>query len=277
MFDEALIRAMGDGTRTISYSVFDRAGNESALSENVSFVVSVLRAPHFVPIPWIVEAEGEPSEYADLDPRRTVRGATAKIPDEAVYYDDDIVELQFGDPGTVGSIRIPVPWGEKEITIPPANIAAMFDTSVPVYYELTLPDTSTKKSVELTVQISTFPRTQFPIPQLESPFTDPVSKAAIPNGGLPVHQRPWAYISDQCLVTITVSGRTTQGQTVSEIVLDQHLVEAAQVSSGVHVKLPKSFMTSLAINQQFTVETKASFDEGQRWTRFDELKPNLLA
>lgn len=277
VFDEALIRDMGDGTRTLSYSVFDRAGNESAMSSQVSFLVAVLRAPHFVPTPWIKEAEGEPADYADLNPLKTTMGATALIPEDAVYYDDDIVVLQFGEPGTVGSNCIDVPFGVKEIVIPPANIAAMFGKSVAVYYKLTLPDTSTKKSTELTLQISALSDSRYPVPQLQSPFTDPVSKAAIPSGGVPVHQRAWPYINDTCLITITVAGRDAQGQPVSHPVLTEHRVEEAQVTAGVHVQLPQVFMRSLAINERFSVTTAVSFDEGDGWTTFMQLKPYLLA
>ncbi|KKA09312.1 hypothetical protein VP02_04430 [Pseudomonas ogarae] len=275
-FTEALIRDMGDGMRSISYHVADRAGNQSVESSAVSFLVSVVRAPHFVPHPWITQAEGSPSEYADLDPQKTVAGATAKIPDDAVYYDDDVVHMQFGEPEAVGAISVPVPWGTKQVTIPPANIAAMFGKRLPVYYDLVLTDTSTKQSGILTVQVGSLPVHRFLVPQLESPFSDPVSKASIPTTGLPVHQRAWAFISEVCLVTITVSGKNAQRQTVSEIVLFQHRVRPEQVTEGVHVKLPKLFMSSLVAHQRFTVETKVSFDAGARWITFQHLTPNLL-
>ncbi|WP_339475118.1 hypothetical protein [Pseudomonas sp. RL_5y_Pfl2_73] len=275
-FTEALIRRMGDGTRSISYHVADRAGNESVESTAVPFLVSVIRAPHYVPHPWITQAEGSPAEYADLNPSNVVAGATAKIPDDAVYYDDDIVHMQFGEPGTVGAIAVPVPWGTKEVRIPPGNIAAMFGKGVPVYYDVVLADTSNKPSRTLTVAIGTFPTTRFHVPQLVSPFTDPVSKASITNSGVPVHQRAWAFISEACLVTITVSGKNLQDQTVSRIVLDQHRVQLAEVTAGIPVNLPKDFMMSLLSNRRFTVETKVSFDDGARWTAFDHLTPMLI-
>ncbi|BBH34849.1 hypothetical protein [Pseudomonas sp. St290] len=275
-FDEALIRRVGDGTRVISYHVFDRAGNKSDESTPVSFLVSVVRAPHFVPHPWITEAEGSPAEYADLNPQNVVAGATAKIPDDAVYYNDDVVHMQFGEPGTAGAIAVPVPWGTKEVRIPPGNIAAMFDKRVPVYYDLVLADSSNKQSRTLTVAISTYPSHRFHVPQLESPFTDPVSKGSITDAGVPVYQRAWAFISDACLVTITVSGKNAQNQTVSQIVLNQHRVQPAEVTAGIRVRLPRAFMSSLVVNQKFTVETQVSFDGGARWTRFDHLTPTLI-
>lgn len=276
-FNEALIRRMGDGTRVISYHVFDRAGNKSDESTPVPFLVSVVRAPHFVPHPWITEAEGSPAEYADLNPQNVVAGATAKIPDDAVYYNDDVVHMQFGEPGTAGAIAVPVPWGTKEVRIPPGNIAAMFDKRVPVYYDLVLADSSNKQSRTLTVAISTYPSHRFHVPQLESPFTDPVSKASITEVGVPVYQRAWAFISEACLVTITVSGKNAQNQTVSQIVLNQHRVQPTEVTAGIRVRLPRAFMSSLVVNQKFTVETQVSFDGGARWTRFDLLTPTLIA
>lgn len=269
-FDEALIRDMGDGPRSISYRVFDRAGNESPESDPVSFLVAVLRAPHYVPYPWIDEAEGNPSQYADLNPLRAINGATAQIPEDAVYYDDDIVSMQFGEPGTAGAIVVPVPWGVKSVTIPAASIAAMFNKDVPMYYGVKLADGTSMDSEKLTVQVGTF--TQFPPPQLESPFTTPVSKAAIPAGGLPVHQKKWAFISEACLVTIKVSGLNK-----SLTVLDKHKVVAAEVSDGVHVKLPRDFMLSLPTDTQFIVQTQVSFDDGEHWQFFTELRPMLKA
>jgi hypothetical protein len=114
------------------------------------------------------------------------------------------------------------------------------------------------------------------VPQLESPFTDPVSKRSITDTGVPVHQGTWAFISEACLVTITVSGKNAQAQTVSQILLDQHRVQQAEVTAGIRVRLPKTFMMSLVANQKFTVETKASFDDGARWTSFQLLTPTLI-
>ncbi|MCP2073944.1 UNVERIFIED_ORG: hypothetical protein J2Y77_003380 [Pseudomonas lini] len=275
-FPEALIRIVGDGMRSISYHVADRAGNETAESTAVSFQVAVVRAPHYVPHPWIIEAEGSPAEYADLNPQNVIVGATAKIPDDAVYYNDDIVHMQFGEPGTVGAIPIPVPWGTKQVRVPPANIAAMFQKRVTVYYDLVLADSSNKQSRTLTVAIGSYPVYRFHVPQLESPFTDPVSKASITDAGVPVYQRAWAFISEACLVTITVLGKNAQAQNVSEIVLNEHRVQQAEVTAGIRVRLPKAFMSSLMANQKFTVETKVSFDGGERWTRFDLLTPTLI-
>ncbi|HEF4759443.1 TPA: hypothetical protein SAN82_001861 [Pseudomonas putida] len=274
---EAVIREMGDGPHKISYEVQDRAGNPSETSTAVAFLVAVIRAPHFTPYPWVLQAEGLPSQNTSLKPDKTVNGATGQIPDKANYYEDDEVAFQFGEPDVFGSIRLPVPWGVKEVKIPAPNIAAHFGKTVPVYYELTLPDASNKKSEDLTLAIDNFVVTKFPVPQLQSPFSDPVSKASIPGTGLPVHQRNWAYISVMCLVTITVSGRDTQNQLVSRIALDRHQVTQAQVTDGVRVNLPKDFIASLAINTRFTVETKVSFNGGERWITFTHLTPNLMA
>uniref|UniRef100_A0A923FFX4 Uncharacterized protein n=1 Tax=Pseudomonas zanjanensis TaxID=2745496 RepID=A0A923FFX4_9PSED len=275
-FTEALIRRMGDGTRSISYHVADRAGNESVESTAVSFLVSVVRAPHYVPHPWITEAEGSPAEYADLTPSNVVAGATAKIPVDAVYYDDDVVHMQFGEPDEFGAIPVPVPWGTKEVRIPPGNIAAMFGKRVPVYYDVVLADTSNKKSGILTVAIGTFPSDRFHVPQLELPFTDPVSKGRITDTGVPVFQRAWAFISEACLVTITVSGKISLDETDSRIVLNRHRVLLAEVTAGIRVSLPKDFMVSLVSNRTFTVETKVSFNDGKDWTPFDHLTPGLI-
>ncbi|WP_434656368.1 hypothetical protein J3P96_07640 [Pseudomonas sp. R3-56] len=267
-FDEALIRDMGDGPRSISYRVFDRAGNESPESDPVSFLVAVLRAPHYVPYPWIAEAEGSPSQCAQLEPRKALNGATAQIPEDAVYYHDDVVSMQFGEPGTTGAVSVPVPWGQKAVKIPAANIAAMFNKDVPMYYGVKLADGTVKDSETLTVQVEAF--NQFPPPQLELPFTTPVSKAAIPDGGLPVHQKKWLFISEACLVTVKVSG---VGKSLT--VLDKHRVVAAEVNNGVKVKLPRDFMLSLPIGNPFIVETRVSFDDGGKWLVFDTLRPML--
>lgn len=272
-FTEEMIRRMGDGTRSISYHVADRAGNESVESSAVSFLVSVVRAPHHMPHPWITQAEGSPAEYADLDPSKAVAGATAQIPADAVYYDDDVVHMQFGEPGTAGAVPIPVPWGTKEVRIPAGNIAAMFGKRVPVHYDLVMADSSYKQSALLTVQVGSYDR--FHTPQLEDPFGDTVRKSLITDAGVPVYQRHWAFISEACLVTITVSGRNAQ-QSVSQIVLDRHRVQAAEVTAGIRVSLPKAFMLSLVSNQKFTVETKVSFDDGARWTTFTHLTPTLI-
>lgn len=274
-FTGEFIRAMGDGPRVVFYRVEDRASNPSAESTPVDLDVAAIRPPRFAPNPWVLEIEDDPSDWGPLDPLNALNGVTVRIPDKAVYFRDDRVEVQFGEPGTAGEITVPVPWGTKEVKIPPENVAAYFKKSMLVNYIIYPPEGSNKPSDFLEVAVREFPPARFSPPQLVSPHSDPVFKSAISDSGLPAHQRTWNFISTRSLITITVSGRDQGNVTRSRTVLNKEPVTLAQMTGGVPATLPKDFMMSLKSDERFKVLTQVSFDDGESWFPFPELTPML--
>jgi hypothetical protein len=266
---------VGDGKREVTYQVEDRAGNSSLESVPQELEVAVIRPPRFAPRPWVAEIEaGTPSEWGELNAENARNGATVLIPSEAVYYDDDRVEVQFGDPGTTNSITVPVPSGAREVLIPKEYIAAYFNKELPVYYTIYLPDDSTRESGHLTLAIKSL--SNFILaPQLVSPYSDPVYKSQIPSTGLPLFQRKWSFISTRCLITMTVSGRGTDGASKNLAILEEHPISNSQVNDGVNATAARDFMLALEDNTRFIVKTKVSFDGGQTWFNSTELRPEL--
>ncbi|MFI8334633.1 hypothetical protein ACIF2S_01480 [Pseudomonas taetrolens] len=255
-----------DGQWQVTYRAEDRAGNSSPVSTPVPITIAVLRPPRVAPYPWVVEIGDTPAESGVLKALSALGGATVRIPEEAVYFDEDTVELQFGEPGSQGAISVPVSAQSRDVHIPKENIAAWMKKTLPVYYTIHLPDGSSVPSTPLTLTISEVDKYSYPVPQLAAPFSDPVSSGAIPGTGLPISQRKWAFISTDCLISISVEGIG---------VLDKHRVTAAQTEAGVVVTAPKSLMSGLPVNQRFIVQTEVSFDDGATWFSFVELRPML--
>ncbi|PTT99359.1 hypothetical protein DBR45_28365 [Pseudomonas sp. HMWF031] len=274
-FDKELILRSGDGKREVSYRVEDRAGNVSAESVPAELLVAVIRAPRFLPNPWVVEVGGEPSDYGSLDPEKTLRGATVRIPQEAVYYDDDRLEVLFGEPGGFGSIKVPVVVGTREVSIPKESIAAYLNSTLPVSYLVHLEDGTTESSRSLTLAIAAFPPSRLPGAQLVAPHSDPVYKSRVTSPGLPIFQRTWAYISTQCLITITVTGTGTDDLPKSATILNAQPVTSAQVTEGVLATVPLAFVYTLRNDTRFRVQTQVSFNNGQSWFPFTLLSPML--
>ncbi|MFU2326195.1 hypothetical protein [Pseudomonas sp. NFX98] len=273
-FDKDLILKSGDGKRQVSYRVEDRAGTVSAESVPAELLVAVIRAPRYLPNPWVIEIGGLPSDWGSLKPENTLRGATVSIPEEAIYYDDDRLEVQFGEPGVIGSITVPVVAGAREVSIPKESIAAYLNSSLSVTYLVHLQDGTTEPSRPLTLAIDAYPASRLPGAQLVAPHSDPVYKSLI-TAGLPLFQRKWAYISTQCLITITVTGTGTDGQPKSATIVNAQPVTNAQVTEGVLATVPLAFMYSLKDDARFRVQTQVSFNNGRSWFPFTLLNPML--
>jgi hypothetical protein len=274
-FTKDLILKSGDGQRKITYRVEDRAGNVSTESVPAELLVAVIRAPRYLPNPWVVEIGDDPSDWGSLDPEKTLRGATVRIPEEARYYDDDRLEVQFGEPGVTGSITVPVVAGSKTVSIPKESIAAYMNSTLSVTYLVHLTDGSTQPSGALTLVIAAFPPARLPGAQLVAPHSDPAYKSGIPAAGLPVFQRTWAYISTQCLITITVTGTGTDNQPKTLNIVNAQPVTGDQVTKGVNATVAQAFMFGLKNDARFRVQTQVSFNNGGSWFPFTLLSPML--
>ncbi|UWF46982.1 hypothetical protein NYP20_16670 [Pseudomonas sp. N3-W] len=276
-FTGEFIRNMGDGEREVTYRVQDRAFNLSAESTAAQLLVAAIRPERVTPYPWVVEIGGTPQNWGALDPLRAQGGATVRIPAAAVYYQEDGVEVQFGEPGTAFAVTVPVPWQTRDVLITKEQLPPYFNKTLPVYYVVHLPDGTSKASDRLTLEINGIASSRFSPPQLGEPHTSPVFKKNIPSTGLPIIQRPWAFISTQCLISITVNGTGTDNQPKTEKVLDKRPVTSAQVTAGVPAAITKAFMESLRNGGQFTVLTQCSYDRGESWFSFTVLRPVLQA
>ncbi|MHC8320126.1 hypothetical protein ACYZT4_05425 [Pseudomonas sp. GB2N2] len=270
------IRLVGDGQRQVTYQIQDRALNLSAFSDPALLQVAAIRAPHYAPFPWLEELPGDPSNWGQLDPTKTLRGATGLIPDEAVYYDEDRLTLLFGEPGTPGAVRLPVVPGSRNVQIAKETIASFLGKTLSVSYDITLPDDSTHPSDPLTLVVQPIPQGNFRAPQLSPPHSDPTYKSAITAAGLPVLQAIWPYISTQCLITITVTGTGTDNQAKTETILAPRAVTLPETTAGVAAAVSQAFMRNLKSGTRYIVLTKVSFDNGGKWFEFNELRPMIL-
>ena len=274
-FSGDFVRAMDDGPREVTYRVQDRAGNISTESAPAKLLVAAIRAERFAPLPWVVEISGDPAGSGALNPEKAENGATVRIPEEAVYYSDDRVEVQFGEPGKTGSVRVPVGPQTRDVPIPKQHIAAYFKKTLPVFYVIHLPDGSTKESDHFTLSISEYPSSFFSAPQLAAPHSDPVYKKDIPTTGLPIHQRRWPFISMGCQITVTATGTDIDGGQKTETFLNNHQVTETEATAGVSATISQDFMLRLQDNLRFTVRAQVSFDNGESWFPFPELRPML--
>lgn len=275
IFSGDFVRAMDDGPREVTYQVQDRAGNISTESAPAKLLVAAIRPERYAPIPWVVEIGDTPAGSGTLNPEKAEKGATVRVPEEAVYYSDDRVEVQFGEPGATGSVCVPVGPQTRDVLIPKQHIAAYFKKTLPVFYVIHLPDGSTKESDHFTLSISEYPSSFFSAPQLAAPHSDPVYKSGIPTTGLPIHQRRWPFISAVCQITTTASGTDIDGVRKTETILDKHQVTEAEATAGVSATISQGFMLRLQDNLRFTVRAQVSYDDGESWFPFPELTPML--
>jgi hypothetical protein len=274
-FTGDFIRDRGDGDREVTYRIEDRALNPSAESAPAKLRVAAIRPPRFAPHPWVVEIVDDPSDWGELDPEKALTGATVRIPEEAVYFADDRVEVQFGEPGATGSITVPVVGDSRDVAIPKENIAAYLSKTLQVTYVIYLPDGSDEPSSPMTLVVRAFSPTKLLGAQLAPPHSDPAYKSNIPPAGLPVFQRIWPYISTRCLITITVTGTGTDSEAKTETILDAKPVTEAQIKDGVSASVTQGFMLNLKNDTRFRVQTKVSFDNGDTWFPFTLLSPML--
>lgn len=268
-FEGQMIRDRGDGPRYSYYQVTDRAGNRSRDARPVTIEARATPVPRDLPWPDIQEAVGT-GERVTLEPEKAAQGAMVTVADTAVVYPDEVIWMQWGEPGQLGAYRTatPVVANTRRYAIPKEYVAPHVGKELPVSYEVVGPAQNFPSLIRK-LRVNQLSTSRLPRVQCQGLSGGSLSLASIPANGAVLTQAAWILIATSQRVRIKVTAVATAGQPIELVVLDNHAVTSSELASGIgstgNVRISKAFMTQVRIGSVFAVNVYVSFDEGRTW------------
>lgn len=270
--DGDVIVASGDGQRYATYEVRDRAGNLSALSRAALLTVDAQPIPLLAPsVKDSVPAGGG---KGTLDPMLVTGGAVVIIPAEVDLQPTDQVKVFWTgvSPEASHEADMPIAPGGREYAVPasavPGNIGS--GREVQVYYTVTRQSGKTEPSAVYPLTILPISDSKFPKPQCQQASGTPATLrlSAVPNGA-DFFVAPWAFMAVGQKMHMWAEGvdKNTGGDLYFDLFKDRE-VTAAELASGVHALLVRSFLEQLKLNAVFLVDFEVSFDGGLSYLGF---------
>lgn len=272
VFSGDLIRQRGDGERYIHYRITDRAGNVSVASQALNLIVKAIPAPRLLSRPDLPKAFGT-AETVVLD-LNSLRGALeARIPQNAGVGSQEAVEMQWGEPASLGAATIKGTPGTLAFTVPYECLAAHSGKTIPLYYKAS-DDESTRRLVKVLAY-----RPDAPPPQVLEADSDTLSLAKV-GSAAQIVQEAWALISTDQRVKVRVLGPAGAEHTVAAAYpVTKAEIDAGLLGGGGTLTIPKAFLQSQALGSRLLVQVSVSLDAGGSWpTASDfELRLTLVA
>lgn len=263
-----LIRARNDGLRYVRYQVQDRAGNPSVRSEFVELDVAATPIPRTLPWPSVERAAGT-GEQQTLDPLQAETSAVVQVPEDAVIYPQERVFVQWGEPGTLGAVRVEqaiVP-GQRRYEIPMKSVAAYIDKTLWVSYGVTDSDNKEWPSLRRKLRVSNLSR--LPTLQCNGLTGGSLSLKTVAAEGAILRLNKWPLMTTDQWIMITMTGVGSTGQDAVETVIAKRKLSDQEAIGGVgmqnDVRVRKTFLNTLRRNQPLTGKVYVSFDGGATW------------
>ncbi|MFV3292590.1 hypothetical protein ACNFBR_28175 [Pseudomonas sp. NY11955] len=278
-YDGQMIRARGDGVRYGQYLVRDRAGNESQVAVPKAVIVDAKPVPRVLPWPEVPLATGN-QELVTLMLIDIHEPLEIRIPEPAVIYPGEPFTVEWAL-GMFGEQLLPGVEGVRSYRVAERNVVALSGKTVPLRYAVDGSDGQWWSDVRR-VAIAPLPRSSMPIPQL-SGTTGTTFSLKQQTRDPAITLAPWKLISVDQWVRIEIRGVSSEGAS-NLPVMHNHAVTESELESGIgatgDLTVPLTFLGSLLLGQNFTVEVKVSFDAGRTWPalpNFEPLEITLLA
>ena len=281
-----LIRGRGDGLRSVSYRVLDRAGNPSAYSDYVELDVAATPIPRLLPWPSTDKATGA-GEQQVLDPLQASSGVVVEIPQTAVIYPPERAWVQWGEPGQVGAHRVdqPISPGQRRYQIPMRPVAAHIGRTLWVRYYVIDEDGNEIPSVPRKLQVQTLPVNRLPTVQCNGLSGGNLSYRTVAPEGAILKMTTWPLMTTDHWLMITMTGMGSNGLDSVLPVISKRAVTEQEVIGGIgqgdRVRVSKAFLNTLRRNQYLIGKVYVSFDGGRTWPslqlpNFPELTLTLI-
>ncbi|AEJ12096.1 hypothetical protein PPS_1521 [Pseudomonas putida S16] len=272
-YDGKMIRERGDGGRYAQYLLRDRAGNTSMTSVPKAVTVDAKPVPRVLPWPEVPLAAGS-QEQVVLQLSDMYEPLEIRIPDSAVIHPGEPFTVEWA-PGFFGEQLLPGVEGGRRYCIGERHVVAMSGKTVPLRYKVDASDGPWVSAVRQ-VMVQPFPRNMMTIPKLSGTEGNTFSlKEQAQNPAITL--APWKLIGLDQRVRIDVTGVSAEGAGSALPVMHDHAITEEEVTSGIgangDVTVPLTFLGSLQLGQQFSVEVRVSFDAGQTWPDLPNFEP----
>ncbi|WP_286914307.1 MULTISPECIES: hypothetical protein [unclassified Pseudomonas] len=279
-FGSELILERGDGECYLYYAVQDRAGNISLPARPL--ILKVDAGVRTLPLPGIAQATGTGSNLRlainDLLPPLLV-----KVPAEATVYPDETLRVEWGQPNDPGYFSTSTEYQgrAREFEIPTEKVLAQGATSIKVNYVVSGDEQHDYLSPSIDLTIAPLSGNNLPRVQLAGVSSGAFELSKAPERN-PVTLATWRFMAVGQLVDIWVSGVLKNGQPAQPFkVLESYAVRQSDLTNGIgsanNVVVLKSFLSTLMLNNSFTLHVQVSFDGGREWVAYPALSPTLRA
>jgi len=279
-FPSALVLERGDGERYVYYAIRDRAGNISLFPKPLKLIVSAgLRT---LPLLSIEQTTGEPENLHlalnDLTPPLLV-----KVPDEAVVYPDETLRVEWGQLGDPGYFSTSTEYQgrSREFEIPMDKVLAQGATTLQVNYVVSGDKRHDYPSPVVDLAIGSLNR-GLPGVQLAG-VSNRIFKLSDASERNVVTLGSWKFMAEGQWVDIWVTGVLRSGvdaephQVLKNYVVSADDVASRKIGARNDAVVLKTFLSTLLLNNPFTVHVNVSFNEGHSWVKYPELSPTLEA
>ncbi|PPA04942.1 hypothetical protein C4E44_06405 [Pseudomonas sp. MWU12-2312b] len=261
------LSASSGGRVTVSYQ-YARAGRaESGEPKQLD-----ISKPLYLPAPIVENVTPSGENRGEL--LANTSGAYVNIPTDAETGAGKIDVHWEGNPrGGRGVISVPVGGTGRRFHIPPSLIAANMSIEerarFPVYYTVTPPG---DKSILFNLRVTPLPRTQYPNTQCTQAMgTQTLSLQRVPTAGADLTVDAWPFMEIGQLLTIEATGINNGGATTPITVRNKVAVTAEEFAKKkIEEKLPRVYLQTLKLNEQFTLKARVSFDGGETETLFND-------
>ncbi|MBF8748345.1 hypothetical protein [Pseudomonas monteilii] len=278
-YPSELIIQRGDGRRYLYYAIQDRAGNMSNTSTPLILEVSAATTRMLPPVEVSQASGSAPSFTLDLD--KFIPPLVITIPEEAVVYPGETVTLFWGESDDYGYFCSSQsdPGSNRCFEVPLRNVVGMSGRTSPISYEI---DDGGRVHSSAPSEVLVRPiRSGLPVVQVQGASSGGLSLSTAP-ARIPVKLGKWRHIALGQLVNIWVTGVVPGGRDAEPFtVLSAHAVIEQELREGIgernDVILEKTYLSTLWLDQQFTLNVSVSFDDGEEWLPFPSLSLVLSA
>lgn len=157
-----------------------------------------------------------------------------------------------------------------------ANIAEGDSKRFEVFYRVLEDEKPAVDSQPFNLRIEPADRQRYPSPQCAQAGAGVLSLARVPAAGADLSLAEWYFMAEGHLLTLEAKGVTAAGQPVTQVVRNAQPVTAAEFAARrIEAKLIKAFLSSLWIDQNFTLTARVSYDGGESQVLFQDTNLKL--
>ncbi|CAI8968098.1 hypothetical protein [Pseudomonas sp. IT-P176] len=262
-----------NGARVALSYQYARAGTAES-SESLSLDIS---KPLNLPAPSVENATASGALRGDL--LADIYGAYVNVPSEAETGSGKVEMHWFGHPNS-GQHIAPSPVGGtgRRYFIPHTAIAANMSDSesarFTVFYRVTQPGQEKgEDSIKFNLLIKPLPKERYPDTQCsQAKGTETLRLVNVPAAGAELTVGRWPFKAVGQLLKIVARGTKAAGGGSTSIIVRNALpvTPAEFISDPIKANLPKSFLQTLRLNENFTLEASVSFDGGETYWPFKD-------
>ena len=252
---------------------YARAGNAQS-SDSLELDIS---KPLDLPAPIVQDAVAEGNLTGSLSADVSGGGAYVSVPPQAEIGSGKVEMHWFGH-AEGGRYIAPSPTGGTGLRffIPATAMAANMSATryFPVFYRVTPPgQTASEDSTSFNLRIVPMPASRYPDTQCtQAQGSSTLSLGRVPAAGADLTVAQWPFMAQGQLLTIVARGvRDSSGGPISITVRPPEKVTGPEFNAKrVTAILARTFLASLRLDENFTLEASVSFDGGETYWPFKD-------